>query len=200
MDQLAALRAAVYAAPADDATRLVLGDYLLDRGDPRGELVHVQTKLARSASSALYDRQHELIAKLGRPPNGVTVTYERGFTQATVEAWHANEDVLGYLADEPLLESLTITRCTESGGGGWWAIGQMIDGVLDRLRVLRLEDLVDVSEEVRWDEARQLPDFGAVTDHRPECAAMFAKLRPRPATLALVELPAGVELPASWRR
>lgn len=37
----------ILAAPHDDAPRLVYADALLDRGDPRGELIHLQCRLAR---------------------------------------------------------------------------------------------------------------------------------------------------------
>ena len=44
------LLAAVYEAPHDDAPRLVLADHLVQRGDPRGELINLQ--LARAAGRA----------------------------------------------------------------------------------------------------------------------------------------------------
>ena len=45
----AALLAAVYASPADDAPRRVFADFLLERGDPRGEFITLQ--LAGDAAS-----------------------------------------------------------------------------------------------------------------------------------------------------
>lgn len=39
----AALIAAIEAAPDDDAPRMVYADWLLERGDPRGELIQIQT-------------------------------------------------------------------------------------------------------------------------------------------------------------
>lgn len=38
---------AMMAAPADDSPRLVYADWLLERGEARGELIHVQCELAR---------------------------------------------------------------------------------------------------------------------------------------------------------
>ncbi len=47
----AELLAAIYDQPDDDAPRLVYMDYLLDRGDPRGELISLQMrKLSRALS------------------------------------------------------------------------------------------------------------------------------------------------------
>ncbi|MGZ3451413.1 MAG: TIGR02996 domain-containing protein [Polyangiales bacterium] len=41
---------AIVAAPDDDGPRLVYADWLMDRGDPRGELIQLQCKIARLAS------------------------------------------------------------------------------------------------------------------------------------------------------
>jgi uncharacterized protein (TIGR02996 family) len=61
-----ALVEAMLAAPDDDAPRRVWADRLLDAGDPRGELVHVQCDLAagglsREAAVARRRRERELI-------------------------------------------------------------------------------------------------------------------------------------------
>ncbi len=55
------LLAAILAAPDDDAPRLVYADFLLERGDPRGE--YIQLACAGRGSEA-YDRQRALLAKL----------------------------------------------------------------------------------------------------------------------------------------
>jgi uncharacterized protein (TIGR02996 family) len=36
------LQASVYADPQNDSPRLVLADWLMERGDPRGEFIHRQ--------------------------------------------------------------------------------------------------------------------------------------------------------------
>ena len=41
------LRAAIFASPGDDAPRLVYADWLLERGDPRGEFIQIQCRLGR---------------------------------------------------------------------------------------------------------------------------------------------------------
>jgi uncharacterized protein (TIGR02996 family) len=42
------LRAAIFANPEDDAPRLVYADWLLERGDPRGEFIQIQCRLGRA--------------------------------------------------------------------------------------------------------------------------------------------------------
>jgi uncharacterized protein (TIGR02996 family) len=202
VDKLAALRAAVYAAPDDDATRLVLGDYLLERGDPRGELVHVQTKLARmssqdAAARALYERQYAVLATLGRSPNGVDVRYERGFASAAIEAWYANDDAINYLADEPLLERLTIAQCHRGGDERWTNLARLIETVMDRLRALHVADVYPLVG-VDW----YVPPEGLAlaNGELAACAAMFEELPPRPPTLSEVVVDDHVTLPATWRR
>lgn len=67
---LARLFDAVYARPDDDAPRFVLGDALLERGDPRGELIAEQRRR--------YERS------IARP-----TTRERALVKAHGEAWLA---------------------------------------------------------------------------------------------------------------
>jgi uncharacterized protein (TIGR02996 family) len=45
------LLAAIYAAPDDDGPRLVYGDWLVEQGNPRGELVQVQSRLAMPSTT-----------------------------------------------------------------------------------------------------------------------------------------------------
>jgi uncharacterized protein (TIGR02996 family) len=74
----AALLAAVLAAPDDDAPRLVYADFLIGRGDPRGELITVQ--LASKRTRTLAAREAALLAankKQWAAPLG-KFTFERG--------------------------------------------------------------------------------------------------------------------------
>jgi uncharacterized protein (TIGR02996 family) len=84
----AELFAAVYADPEDDSPRHVLGDYLLDHGDPRGELIQLQ--LARSRDGFATSRELELLelhaerwlgplAKAVRFGESCRTRFERGF-------------------------------------------------------------------------------------------------------------------------
>lgn len=57
---------AIHDHPADDAPRRVYADWLLERGDPRGELIHLQCELAMRSTSdprrqAMRQREHELL-------------------------------------------------------------------------------------------------------------------------------------------
>ena len=81
----AALRAAIYAAPADDGPRSVYADWLQERGDPRGEFIMLQ--LARGGREA-GARDRDLAHLYGREwlgslaPHVTTymyITYARGF-------------------------------------------------------------------------------------------------------------------------
>ncbi|MBL8956574.1 MAG: TIGR02996 domain-containing protein, partial [Myxococcaceae bacterium] len=84
-----ALLADVYAAPDDDAPRRVYADFLLERGDPRGELITLQ--LARPVGTEPSEREGELLKKHGKAWLGPLATvlswgksysmtrFERGF-------------------------------------------------------------------------------------------------------------------------
>jgi uncharacterized protein (TIGR02996 family) len=87
----AAFLAAVLESPDDDAPRLIYGDWLLEQGDPRGEFIAVQCRLARLAVDdpqrlPLQTRERRLLAEhgdswapiagLGREP-----VYRRGFVE-----------------------------------------------------------------------------------------------------------------------
>jgi serine/threonine-protein kinase len=80
----------IRARPDDDAPRLVYADWLAERGDPRGELIHVQCELAAMAPGnprrvRLKHRERQLLAEhRGRwleelPPEVAPYELERGF-------------------------------------------------------------------------------------------------------------------------
>jgi uncharacterized protein (TIGR02996 family) len=88
----ASVRAEIAARPDDDAPRLVLADLLQAKGDPQGELIAVQVKLAKlaaddSARAALVKREKALlrdpaIVAFGdevRRKHGVVIKWHRGF-------------------------------------------------------------------------------------------------------------------------
>ena len=56
---VSSLEAAVYAAPHDEAPRLVLADALLEKVDPRGEFINLQLRASRGRLSAV-DRWREV--------------------------------------------------------------------------------------------------------------------------------------------
>lgn len=66
-DTGAKLLAAVYANPADDAPRLVYADWLLERNDPRGELISLQFQRRRGEGTpATEEREKELLKRHGK--------------------------------------------------------------------------------------------------------------------------------------
>ncbi len=81
-----ALLQAVYDDPDDDAPRLVYADALLERGDPRGELITLQCRLARTPDRELKQREKELLDTHGKRWLGALAPvvkpgyrFERGF-------------------------------------------------------------------------------------------------------------------------
>lgn len=78
---------AVLAAPEDDAPRLVFADWLMEQGDPRGEFIAVQCRIARGdRSEGLVARERELLRLHGRAwgcplPQFVVLRWERGFVR-----------------------------------------------------------------------------------------------------------------------
>jgi len=87
----AALLAAIAASPDDDRPRLVYADWLLERGEARGELIQIQIALARSGSGGAVDveavraRERALLEAhqerwLGTPWDArLTWLFDRGF-------------------------------------------------------------------------------------------------------------------------
>jgi uncharacterized protein (TIGR02996 family) len=89
MSDAPALLAAIRAAPADDAPRLVYADWLDEHGQPeRAEFIRVQCELARRDTPVLRRREAELLAAhhdafaghLAAP--GLRFRFERGFVVA----------------------------------------------------------------------------------------------------------------------
>ncbi len=80
------LREAVWADPASDDVRMVYADYLLEQGDPLGELIALQLERARTGA-APSSREWELLQSLGRRPAAPIERYlglftlERGFLE-----------------------------------------------------------------------------------------------------------------------
>lgn len=80
--QAASLLRAILAAPDSDQPRLVYGDWLIERGDPAGELIAVQCALARLPPAApehqkLTTRQNQLLKALAMAW-GAGWTFSRG--------------------------------------------------------------------------------------------------------------------------
>lgn len=102
-DTLAQLSAAIDEDPFDPRAYAVLGDYLQERGDPRGELIALQLG-ERSVASEL--AAAELIATLGQPP-GVQFLYAYGYARsATIDPGTAKgtKDALAHPSGRFLVE------------------------------------------------------------------------------------------------
>ncbi len=78
------LLAAIAETPDAEEPRLVYADLLAERGDPRGELMHLQLKLAKREDAALRRRERALIEEhhdrlLGTPFSpDITWSFDRG--------------------------------------------------------------------------------------------------------------------------
>src|SRR5436190_2525391 len=92
MDHAAAFLRAIREAPDDDTPRLVFADWLEERGDPRGEFIRAQCRLAQMpddhpARPGLEDHAQDLLARHGdewaAPLQGVAEDWEfrRGFVE-----------------------------------------------------------------------------------------------------------------------
>lgn len=95
---------AIAEAPDDDTPRLVYADWLTDQGDPRGEFIHVQCRLAHLGEDdlrrpELEEREHELLtlhqeAWLGPLcPQLCSWTFRRGFLDRV--SFHAEAYIEG---------------------------------------------------------------------------------------------------------
>jgi uncharacterized protein (TIGR02996 family) len=180
------LLAAIVAAPDDDRPRLVYADWLVERGDPRGELIRVQCELARieatdegvarvrrlqSRQSALL-KAHEAEWTAGLPSTA-TYLHRRGL----VELVRANDpsDFGAARARAPLVRALHTSRPDPLRLENEQAIEE-----------LTLEDqgLVKIAAVACLPKLRRLtlPEKGLVSD------ALAAAVSPRP----LEELALGI--------
>lgn len=104
---------AVVAAPDDDAPRLVLADWLTERGDPRGEFISLQCQRARGVDDeeVLLERERVLLEAHGASwipdPSLIRVRFSRGFAE-TVEVLDAMAlpQLEGFFAREPVRDLL----------------------------------------------------------------------------------------------
>jgi uncharacterized protein (TIGR02996 family) len=154
MDEGAELLRQICAAPEDDAPRLVYADWLIERGDPRGELIHLQCALGRPRHGArmlvyrrretvveesiaqLEKREAALLRKWGKTwmaplrPYIRTWAWQRGFLDnITAVAW------MFLTAIEKARDSSPITRLTLNGWQAEHPVA-LFANVLPSLRVL----------------------------------------------------------------
>lgn len=114
---------AVLAAPDDDAPRLVLADFLSGQGDPRGEFIALQCRLAAApddeARRALRIAENKLLAAheatwtaaffdvaKSTPFRKVKVAFHRGFLEEATLPLEALDDLAPLFEAAPLLRRL----------------------------------------------------------------------------------------------
>jgi uncharacterized protein (TIGR02996 family) len=114
----------VLAAPDDDAPRLVLADFLTTRGDPRGEFITLQCRLAAAkdddARRKLRIAENKLLAAHGAqwtqallaaapaatPLRANKLVFHRGFLEEAALPLSALDDLEPYFTAAPLLRRL----------------------------------------------------------------------------------------------
>lgn len=101
-DEEAELLECVYARPDDDAPRLVLADWLLERGDPRGELIALQLRPelgpAQAARAARLQRTlgMRLLGPIAPVVSVASAALERGFPSSVEVRFESEQDVSVY--------------------------------------------------------------------------------------------------------
>jgi uncharacterized protein (TIGR02996 family) len=96
-DLEAAFLDAIADNPEDDTPRLVFADYLMEQGNPRGDLIRVQVELARLDEDAPQRRELERLEAdllnaherrwLNHPLDGLVVMFERGLLTIETSRW-----------------------------------------------------------------------------------------------------------------
>jgi uncharacterized protein (TIGR02996 family) len=129
----AELLATILAAPDDDGPRLVLADLLSSKGDPRGEFITLQCRLAASkddeARRKIRIAENKLLAANGvewskallaaapesSPLRANKIAFHRGFLEEAVFPLSAMDDLEPYFAAAPLLRRLRFDSPQWSG-------------------------------------------------------------------------------------
>jgi uncharacterized protein (TIGR02996 family) len=144
---------AILAAPEDDTPRLAYADWLSERGDPRGELIRVQCRLARLPDGGpehltLQQRETQLLQahydtwtkELERMAPGAWVVFRRGFPD-TLTAYDVEDEALRGLALVPTLRALELSGQALTAEG------------LRHLQALPLVQQLDLTNLALTDEA-----------------------------------------------
>lgn len=177
--ELAAALAAIAEGPGDEGRRRVLGDLLLERGDPRGEFLLLQFLIAEhQASGAMRQKADELWRShrrewmAGAEKLLTEVKLDRGFpVEATLEA-KVTPAALDAALGSPMLATLRRLRCGYQGAAIVEAIAS------PRLRELR-EVVLNQREQLTAAVERGVPgrltglqlDFELTVE---DCAVLLA--------------------------
>ncbi|MFT3694356.1 MAG: TIGR02996 domain-containing protein [Kofleriaceae bacterium] len=184
--ELEALLAAVYADPASDAPRLVYADALAERGDPRGELITIQMRLADTPNDKqLRAREKELLDAHAETWLGPVARWAKG--RFTFEK--------GFLATVDVSDPSTkgSARSGELVGLPIWATVHTLTGALvlardPAFKALRDYRLADDSQEqlVAFLTDAKLPNLEALyihtgwRDERPPIQKALLECKPFP--------------------
>lgn len=183
----ASLLAAVYAAPEEDAPRLVYADWLLERGDVRGEFISLQFKRHRGEQTPA-DEAHEaaLLKKHGRAwlgPLAPVCSFGKGYSRTAFER--------GFLATADIMLSVG-KKLEPLWTAPEWATVEELDGswpleLLERAPLAGLQRLdrilsVETLERLRT-VTPPLPVREATVDAHPAAWAAAKRAFPRLDTL-----------------
>ena len=164
-DKLAQLSAAIDEDPFDPRAYAVLGDYLQELGDPRGELIALQLG-DRSATTEL--AAAEIIARLGQPP-GVTFHYANGYARsATVDPGTAKgtKDAFAHPSGRFLVELRVLHNNAPLTG----TINAIVAALRPTLRVLHLGGRSAVLSQAEERELGVMSALWAATPRLEELA------------------------------
>lgn len=162
---------AISNSPDDDGPRLVYADWLLERGDPRGEFIHLQCELAGRDDGALLEREAQLLSAnearwLGPLAGRAGCRFRRGFLdELTVLDLDAVEEARELLSRE-LVRRLVFSarrRVDPNRVLAWPWLARLerlsFKAARDVAAPLGLDGLRTLLEAPRW---RQLREIGFV--------------------------------------
>ncbi len=157
--KVARLSAAIDEDPFDPRAYAVLGDYLQELGDPRGELIARQLG-ARSVTNEL--AAAEIIATLGQPP-GVQFHYANGYARsARIDPGTAKgtKDALAHPSGRFLVELHVLSSSRDNNAPLTGTINAISAALRPTLRVLHLG--VRMTGALCHAEERELGDMSAL--------------------------------------
>jgi uncharacterized protein (TIGR02996 family) len=113
----------IYESPREDGPRLVYADWLLERGDPRGEFIMLQFKEERVGLTAVEKLRVERLLKrhrvewLGALAGVVDGEFRRGFLATA----HVKKPIKDELALAPEWQTVETLRVTDAVGRSMWS-------------------------------------------------------------------------------
>jgi uncharacterized protein (TIGR02996 family) len=145
------LLAAIAADPDDDGPRIVYADWLLQAGDPRGELIAIQCALARGRTPELVARERSLLerheAEWLAAAGLVTgeSRFVRGFAEKVDTTAVRAASAIDRLVEQPCLREL---RMGVDAGGNEAEVSQIAERLRQKLPIT-LEH-VTIDRRLQW--------------------------------------------------